>query len=192
MRPPSWRSRTTSTPGATREAIGRLRALVDEHPLRERLRALLMLALYRAGRQAEALDVFRDARFTLVETLGLDPGPELRRLQEAILRQDPALDRVVPDEAWASRETAQRLDAGAGLASRRRTELRELEQELAADVVDLHTLRGRGAAARDQRTRRARSRAWSRSTSGTRSSSSAASGSSPSSWRGCRARACWA
>ena len=125
------------------EAIGRLRALVDEHPLRERLRALLMLALYRAGRQAEALDVFRDARYTLVETLGLEPGPELRRLQEAILRQDPALDRVVPDEAWASRETAQRLDAGAGLASRRRTELRELEQELAADVVDLHTLRGR-------------------------------------------------
>ena len=125
------------------EAIGRLRALVDEHPLRERLRALLMLALYRAGRQAEALDVFRDARYALVETLGLEPGPELRRLQEAILRQDPALDRVVPDEAWASRETAQRLDAGAGLASRRRTELRELEQELAADVVDLHTLRGR-------------------------------------------------
>ncbi|MGH2967703.1 MAG: hypothetical protein ACRDK0_01375, partial [Solirubrobacteraceae bacterium] len=51
----------------------------------------------------------------------------------------------MPDEAWASRETAQRLDAGAGLASRRRTELRELEQELAADVVDLHTLHGRGA-----------------------------------------------
>src|SRR5829696_4231682 len=127
------------------EAIGRLRALVDDHPLRERLRALLMLALYRAGRQAEALDVFRDARYALVETLGLEPGPELRRLQEAILRQDPALDRVVPDEAWASRETAQRLGAGAGLASRRRTELRALEQELAADVVDLHTLRGRAA-----------------------------------------------
>ena len=131
--------------GRHAEVIGRLRALVDEHPLRERLRALLMLALYRAGRQAEALDVFRDARYALVETLGLEPGPELRRLQEAILRQDPALDRVVPDEAWASRETAQRLDAGAGLASRRRTELRELEQELAADVVDLHTLRGRAA-----------------------------------------------
>jgi WD40 repeat protein/DNA-binding SARP family transcriptional activator len=131
--------------GRHSEAIGRLRALVDEHPLRERLMALLMLALYRAGRQAEALDVFRDARYALVETLGLEPGPELRRLQEAILRQDPALDRVVPDEAWASRETAQRLDAGAGLASRRRTELRELEQELAADVVDLHTLRGRAA-----------------------------------------------
>lgn len=125
------------------EAIGRLRALVDEHPLRERLRALLMLALYRAGRQAEALDVFRDARYALVETLGLEPGPELRRLQEAILRQDPALDRVVPDEAWASAETVQRLDAGAGLASRRRTELRELERELAADVADLNTLRGR-------------------------------------------------
>ena len=131
--------------GRHAEVIGQLRALVDEHPLRERLRALLMLALYRAGRQAESLDAFRDVRYTLVETLGLEPGPELRRLQEAILRQDPALDRVVPDEAWASRETAQRLDAGAGLASRRRTELRELEHELAADVVDLHTLRGRVA-----------------------------------------------
>src|SRR5215218_7580373 len=131
--------------GRHAEAIGRLRALVDEHPLRERLRVLLMLALYRAGRQSEALDVFRDARYELVETLGLEPGPELRRLQEAILRQDPALDRVVPDEAWASRETAQRLDAGAGLASRRRTELRELERELAADVVDLHALRGKAA-----------------------------------------------
>src|SRR5215213_7184536 len=131
--------------GRHAELVGRLAALVDEHPLRERLRALLMLAFYRAGRQAEALDVFRDARYALVEMLGLEPGPELRRLQEAILRQDPALDRVVPDEAWASRETAQRLDAGAGLASRRRTELRELERELAADVVDLHALRGKAA-----------------------------------------------
>src|SRR5215211_685586 len=131
--------------GRHAEAIGRLRALVDEHPLRERLRALLMLALYRAGRQAEALDVFRDARYALVETLGLEPGPELRRLQEAILRQDPALDRVVPDEAWASRETAQQVGAGAGRASQRRGELREAERELAANVIDLQTLRERAA-----------------------------------------------
>ena len=125
------------------EVIGRLAALVDEHPLRERLRTLLMLALYRAGRQAEALDAFRDARFTLVETLGLEPGPELRRLQEAILRQDPALDLVVPDEAWADRETVQQVGERAGRASQRRTELRAIEHQLAGNVIDLRTLRGR-------------------------------------------------
>jgi WD40 repeat protein/DNA-binding SARP family transcriptional activator len=129
--------------GAGRHAdvIGRLGALVDEHPLRERLRGLLMLALYRAGRQAEALDLFRDARWTLVETLGLEPGPELRRLQEAILRQDPALELVVPDAAWAGRETAQQVGVGAGRASRGRAELRAVERELAANVIDLQTLR---------------------------------------------------
>jgi DNA-binding SARP family transcriptional activator/WD40 repeat protein len=131
--------------GHYREVISRLGALVDEQPLRERLRSLLMLALYRAGRQADALDVFRDARYTLVETLGLEPGPELRRLQEAILRQDPALDRVVPDEAWASRETALQVGDGAGRASQRRGELRDAERELAANVVDLQALRERAA-----------------------------------------------
>ena len=129
--------------GRHAEIIGRLAALVDEHPLRERLRALLMLALYRAGRQAEALNTYRDARWTLVETLGLEPGPELRRLQEAILRQDPSLELVVPDEAWASRETVTQVDAGAGQASRRRRELRAIEHELAANVIDLQTLRER-------------------------------------------------
>jgi DNA-binding SARP family transcriptional activator/WD40 repeat protein len=127
--------------GRHAEIIGRLAALVDEHPLRERLRALLMLALYRAGRQAEALDAYRDARWTLVETLGLEPGPELRRLQEAILRQDPSLELVVPDDEWASRETVNQVGAGAGRASRRRHELRAIEHELAANVIDLQTLR---------------------------------------------------
>ena len=125
------------------ELAARLTALVEQHPTRERLRALLMLALYRAGRQAEALAVFQDARWTLVETLGLEPGPELRRLQEAILRQDPALELVVPDEAWANRETAEHVGAGAGRASERRIELRAIEDELASGVVDLHTLRAR-------------------------------------------------
>ncbi len=136
--------------GRHTEVIGRLSVLVEEHPMRERLRALLMLALYRAGRQAEALDAFREARWTLVETLGLEPGPELRRLQEAILRQDPALDLVVPDESWADRETVQQVDERAGRASRQRTELRAIEHELAANVIDLHTLREQ-AARRDRR-----------------------------------------
>jgi DNA-binding SARP family transcriptional activator/WD40 repeat protein len=131
--------------GRHAEVIADLRALVDAYPLRERLRGLLMLALYRAGRQAEGLNAFQDARRTLVEELGLEPGPELRRLQEAILRQDPALERVVPDAAWASRETVQQVGAGAGRISQARGALRADERELAANVVDLHTLRGRAA-----------------------------------------------
>ncbi len=68
-----------------------LERLIAEHPYRERLRAQLMLALYRGGRQAEALDAYREARRTLCEDLGVEPSPELRRLEGAILRQDPEL-----------------------------------------------------------------------------------------------------
>jgi DNA-binding SARP family transcriptional activator len=71
---------------------GELEQLVAEHPLRERFRALLMLALYRCGRQAEALEAYQAARRTLVEQLGIEPVPALRRLQESILRHDPELD----------------------------------------------------------------------------------------------------
>jgi branched-chain amino acid transport system substrate-binding protein len=71
--------------------VGELRALVRSHPLRERLRVQLMLALYRSGRQSEALDAYADARRALVDEVGLEPGPELRRLQRAILDHDPAL-----------------------------------------------------------------------------------------------------
>lgn len=66
--------------------------LVEAHPFRENLWEQLMLALYRCGRQAEALAVFQEARTRLVEELGLEPGPSLRRLEEQILQQDPALD----------------------------------------------------------------------------------------------------
>ncbi len=68
-----------------------LEALIADHPYRERLRRQLMLALYRVGRQAEALEVYQDARRVLVEELGIDPSPELQELERAILRQDPAL-----------------------------------------------------------------------------------------------------
>jgi DNA-binding SARP family transcriptional activator len=71
--------------------VPELRELVDEHPLRERLRAQLMAALYRCGRQAHALEAYRDGRRVLHDELGIEPGPALRELEQAILRQDPAL-----------------------------------------------------------------------------------------------------
>ncbi|HEX6026631.1 MAG TPA: AfsR/SARP family transcriptional regulator [Solirubrobacter sp.] len=78
--------------GRQQDLAGELEALVVAHPLRERLRAQLMLALYRSGRQTEALQVYRAARREFAEELGLEPGEELRRLEQAILRQDPTLN----------------------------------------------------------------------------------------------------
>jgi DNA-binding SARP family transcriptional activator len=71
--------------------VGELSGLVASAPLRERLREQLMLALYRSGRQADALHVYREGRATLVDELGIEPGPELQRLEQAILRHDAAL-----------------------------------------------------------------------------------------------------
>jgi DNA-binding SARP family transcriptional activator len=77
--------------GRAGDVIAELEALVAEHPLRETQRKLLMLALYRAGRQAEALDAYQSARARLVDELGIEPSEELRRLHGAILRQDAGL-----------------------------------------------------------------------------------------------------
>jgi DNA-binding SARP family transcriptional activator/pimeloyl-ACP methyl ester carboxylesterase len=74
------------------DLVGELQTLVAEHPLRDRLRAQYMLALYRSGRQADALEAYREARRMLTEELGIDPAPELQRLERAILAQDPALE----------------------------------------------------------------------------------------------------
>jgi len=88
--------------------VAEIDALLAENPLRERLHAQRMLALYRSGRQAEALEAYREARRTLVDEVGIEPTPELRELHDAILRQDPAL-RVEP----AARELPPQLDASA-------------------------------------------------------------------------------
>jgi len=74
------------------QLVGELEHLVAEQPLRERVRGQLMLALYRSGRQADALAVYQRARRTLVEELGIEPGESLRKLERAILEQDPALN----------------------------------------------------------------------------------------------------
>jgi DNA-binding SARP family transcriptional activator/DNA-binding beta-propeller fold protein YncE len=78
--------------GRHEQALGELSVLVPEHPLRERLRAQQMLALYRAHRQAEALDAYAEARHTLVDELGIEPSEALQRLQQAILRHDHSLE----------------------------------------------------------------------------------------------------
>jgi DNA-binding SARP family transcriptional activator/streptogramin lyase len=77
--------------GRHEQVLGELNVLVREHPLRERLRAQQMLALYRADRQADALDAYAEVRRALVDDLGIDPSEALQRLQQAILRHDPAL-----------------------------------------------------------------------------------------------------
>src|ERR687883_1976020 len=78
--------------GRHAELVGELEALVAEHPLQELLRGRLMLALYRSGRQAEALDVYRAIRRLLAEELGLEPSQELQRLERLVLTQDEELD----------------------------------------------------------------------------------------------------
>ncbi|WP_329791347.1 BTAD domain-containing putative transcriptional regulator [Lentzea sp. DG1S-22] len=78
--------------GRHEEICGELRTLVDDNPLRERLHGFLMLALYRAGRQADALEVGRAARTVLIEEIGIEPGQELQDLEQAILNRSPSLN----------------------------------------------------------------------------------------------------
>jgi DNA-binding SARP family transcriptional activator len=124
--------------GRHEDLVAELEALVAEEPLRERLRGQLMTALYRSGRQAEALARYREGRRLLVEQLGIEPGPALQELERAILRQEPALQ---PASAAATRgcvvcAEARLLDLAAPLCRDGR-EL--LLVELVEDAADLPT-----------------------------------------------------
>ncbi|HUA03447.1 MAG TPA: BTAD domain-containing putative transcriptional regulator [Solirubrobacteraceae bacterium] len=89
--------------GRHEQVVSELEFLIREHPFRERPRGQLMLALYRCGRQAQALEAFQDARRTLIEELAVEPGDALRELEQAILRQDPALQlEAVGENAGSS------------------------------------------------------------------------------------------
>jgi predicted ATPase/DNA-binding SARP family transcriptional activator len=125
--------------GQDADLIGELRALVAEHPLRERLRAQLMVALYRTGRQAEALETMRVGRSLMVDELGIEPGPELRKLERMILAQDPELMVERPVGVLASR-----LPAPANETIGRGGELREISGLVVRPEVRLVTLIGAG------------------------------------------------
>ena len=120
------------------DLIGELQTLVSHHPLQERLRGQLMLALYRSGRQSEALQVYQDARRTLAEELGLEPGQGLQRLEQSILTHDPDIEQPASEQ---SRPAA----AGARSGSRGwRATLRS--QRLLVAVLAAAALVGAGAA----------------------------------------------
>lgn len=129
--------------GRAAELIAELEALVIEHPLRERLRGQLMLALYRSGRQADALAAYRAARETFVDELGIEPGPALRRLERAVLDQDPALDArtVDPPVAAPGRPTPSLAGRSTSFVGREK-ELREIRALLSRADVRLLTLTG--------------------------------------------------
>ena len=144
--------------GRHADVVPDLEVLIAGHPYRERPRAQLMLALYRAGRQAEALEVFHEARRLLVDELGLEPGAELQELERAILRQDEALrpparvERAAPAQRLpppASRRALRKtvailvseLAGAAALAER-------LDPELLRVVLDGYLAAARGAVTR--------------------------------------------
>ena len=95
--------------GARRRAVAELERLTDEHPFEEQLWGQLMLALYRAGRQADALEAYQRIRRRFAEELGMEPGEPLARLQQRILARDPTLARPAPDSPRSPRGPASNL-----------------------------------------------------------------------------------
>lgn len=123
--------------GAAGDVVGELEELVTVHPLREGLWALLVTALYRAGRQADALASYRAVRDHLVEELGLEPGRDLQRLEQQVLEHDPALDGPAPQPKPA----AQRVSGGGNLPPLASTLIgRERECADVARLCEAHRL----------------------------------------------------
>jgi predicted ATPase/DNA-binding SARP family transcriptional activator len=121
------------------ELVAELQRLTNEHPWRERLHVQLMLALYRSGRQAEALAAYRDARAVLVEQLGIEPGAELHNIHQAVLAHDATLD--APTTAL---RRAGALPAAPNRTIGRATDIRTLTARLRAGETRLLTLTGPG------------------------------------------------
>ena len=121
------------------QLVGDLERLVAEHPLRERLRGQLMLALYRAGRQADALAVYQRMRRTMVDELGIEPSESLRKLERAILEQDPALNVTQTGPT-----SPRRLPTPPTPLLGRERELGRLADLVRADDTRLVTLTGTG------------------------------------------------
>ena len=159
--------------GEHAELVSELEALVRAHPLRERLRAQLMLALYRSGRQAQALEVYREGRELLVEELGLEPSPLLRGVHASILRQETfAVDRGAIPEVEHFEEVAAALLAGQGHG---RGRLRLGAARLGARAAvrrSRRTRRSSRASRRPSRCSTARARCTTRSTRSSRETAS--------------------
>jgi DNA-binding SARP family transcriptional activator/class 3 adenylate cyclase len=142
--------------GRAGDLVPELERLIQDHPFRERLRGALMLSLYRSGRQADALQAYHDARSLLVEELGLEPGPALRELETAILKQDdvlvaPSTGRTGPEPprsrgSWLPRErrtvTVAAVDVAPGTYSGMDAEavgrLGAHAAHVAAEVIERH------------------------------------------------------
>ena len=140
--------------GRHAELIGELESLLAKHPSRERLAAQLMLALYRCGRQAEALEVYQRTRVHLAQELGLEPGATLRTMQDQILHQAPSLEvvnlsspRAEPVDAWEGSADLERLvgpPVAPTLTIGRQREIERVCELLESREAQLVTLTGPG------------------------------------------------